>query len=69
MRVEAGRGGDHDTGTVDGWNELTGLAKIRWDSGVVTTCPIALLRARPGSGQPGNPHEFYENKILVRLHK
>ncbi len=52
MRVEAGVGEDHDIGTVDGWNEITGLATVRWDSGVVTPCPIRNLRARPDDEQP-----------------
>jgi hypothetical protein len=41
MRVEAGYGDDHDTGTVD---EIRGeTAIVRWDSGVVTPCPIEDL--------------------------
>ena len=43
MRVEAGHDDDHDTGTVD---EIRGeMAVVRWDSGVVTPCPVEDLRA------------------------
>jgi len=41
-KVEAGSGDDHDTGIVD---EINGeWATVRWDSGVVTPCPLADLR-------------------------
>ena len=43
MRVTAGTDEDRDTGTVD---EIRGeTAIVRWDSGVVTPCPIEDLRA------------------------
>jgi hypothetical protein len=42
MRVEAGVGQDRDTGTVEGIER--DVATVRWDSLVVTRCPIRLLR-------------------------
>jgi hypothetical protein len=41
-RVEGGQGDDHDTGVVD---RVDGdMATVRWDSGVVTQCPVEYLR-------------------------
>jgi hypothetical protein len=43
MRVAAGQGEDRDTGTVD--SIADGMAVVRWDSGVVTPCPVDDLEA------------------------
>lgn len=42
MRVEGGEGEDHDTGIVDSIDGETAI--VRWDSHVVTPCPVKLLR-------------------------
>lgn len=41
-KVEAGKGGDHDTGVI---NRIIGnTADVGWNSGVRTPCPISDLR-------------------------
>jgi len=42
MRIEAGHGENHDTGTV---GSIDGdMATVQWDSLVVTECPLVDLR-------------------------
>ena len=42
-RVQCGDGEDKDTGTVD--SIVGDMAIVRWDSHVVTRCPVELLEA------------------------
>lgn len=44
MRVQSGEGEDRDTGRVDAIDAKTQMATVSWDSLVVSTAPIALLR-------------------------
>jgi hypothetical protein len=45
-RIQAGRGEDHDTGRIIATIDAR-LARVAWDSGVVTSCPIAdMSRAK-----------------------
>lgn len=41
-KVQAGQGQDHDTGYIHHVDDR--FARVAWDSGVVTPCPLADLQ-------------------------